>query len=86
MSHWSTLQGQTSVVDKNALKKIFDTMDVDKNGVISLDEYKQIMKEKPNLFSWFDILSGQGLDGEQKTPGAAGLYGETADSPSKESQ
>ena len=58
MSHWNSLQGQTTHVDREALKRIFDTIDVDYNNSISLEEYKQVLRKMPNLFSWFDILSG----------------------------
>lgn len=59
MSHFSTLLGNTTMVDKDALKQIFDTIDVDNNEIISLEEYKMVLRKKPGLFSWFDILSGQ---------------------------
>lgn len=59
MSHFSALLGNNTMVDKEALKRIFDTIDVDKNEVISLEEYKLVLRNNPGLFSWFDILSGQ---------------------------
>ena len=32
MSHWSTLNGANAEVDKEADKKIFDDMDINKDG------------------------------------------------------
>jgi len=57
MSHWSTLQGSNTQVDKEALKKIFDAMDINNDGQITLDEYKTKMLSDPDLFSLFEILN-----------------------------
>ena len=57
MSHWSTLQGSNTEVDKEALKRIFDAMDINKDGEITLEEYKKVMLTDPELFSWFEILN-----------------------------
>jgi len=62
MSHWSTLQGSNTQVDKEALKKIFDAMDINNDGQITLDEYKTKMLSDPDLFSWFEILNNVSTD------------------------
>ena len=36
MGHWSSLQGQNTVVDRKALQEIFDEIDVDGDGEITL--------------------------------------------------
>lgn len=36
MFHWSTLQGSATVVDKQALTKIFNTIDIDGDGAVTL--------------------------------------------------
>jgi Ca2+-binding EF-hand superfamily protein len=61
MSHWSSLQGSNNKVDKKALQEIFDTIDVDGDGEVTLLEYKRVMIEQPGIFSWFDILNSQKL-------------------------
>lgn len=57
MSHWSTLQGSATVVDKKALQRIFDQIDVNGDGDISLSEYKNVLRTNPGLFEWFNILN-----------------------------
>lgn len=43
MSHWSTLQGTSTQVDKEALMDIFRAIDVDGDGEVTLEEYKKTM-------------------------------------------
>ena len=62
MSHWSTLQGSNTQVDKVALKKLFDAMDINGDGEITLEEYKAKMLSDPDLFHWFEILNNVGTD------------------------
>ena len=57
MSHWSTLQGSDSRVDKDALEKIFKSIDIDGDGHVTLEEYKEVLRQNPGLFRWFDILN-----------------------------
>jgi hypothetical protein len=69
MSHWSTLQGSNTQVDKVALKKLFDAMDINNDGEITLQEYKTKMLKDPDLFQWFDILNNISTDeNEEKQP------------------
>ena len=49
-------------MDKKALQQIFETIDVDGDGEVTLIEYKKVMLEQPGLFSWFDILNSQSLN------------------------
>ena len=70
MSHWSTLQGSNNQIDKEALKKIFQSMDINNDGQITLEEYKQRMLSDPDTFSWFEILnnvSEKDSDSESKS-------------------
>ena len=57
MGHWSIISGTNTIVDKEHLKKIFDEIDIDGNGTITLQEYKETMEINPGLFQWFDILN-----------------------------
>ena len=68
MSHWSTLQGSNTEVDREALKKIFDKMDVDGDGEVTLKEYKKVMLEEPSLFEWFNILNNVSTSTDKETP------------------
>ena len=40
---------------------IFNQIDYDGDGEITLFEYKKVLREKPFLFSWSDILNGRNL-------------------------
>ena len=61
MGYWSTLQGSNKQIDKKALLEIFHQIDYDGDGEITLLEYKKVLREKPGLFSWSDILNGRTL-------------------------
>ena len=50
MGHWSIISGTNTIVDKEHLKKIFDEIDIDGNGTITLQEYKETMDRIPGLF------------------------------------
>lgn len=58
MSHWSALQGQATSVDKNGLKEIFNSMDKENNGFVTLEEYSKTLTQRPGTFSWFNLLNG----------------------------
>ena len=58
MSHWSALQGQATNVDKNGLKEIFNSMDKDNNGFVTLEQYSKTLTHRPGTFSRFDLLNG----------------------------
>ncbi len=57
VSHWSSLQGAKTSIDKDALREIFNKIDKDGNEKITLKEYKACLGVQPNLFSWFDIFN-----------------------------
>ena len=61
MGYWSTMQGTNKQIDKKALYEIFHQIDYDNDGEITLLEYKKVLREKPGLFSWSDILNGRTL-------------------------
>lgn len=64
VSNWSTLQGATASVDKPKLRNIFQVIDVDGDGHITLDEYKAVLRRNPGLFHWFNILNNNSLKNE----------------------
>lgn len=59
MGYWSKMQGTNKQIDKKALLEIFQQIDYDGDGEITLYEYKKVLREKPGLFSWSDILNGR---------------------------
>ena len=46
-------------MDPGALKDIFDSIDVDGDGEVTLVEYQKTLHEQPGLFKWFDILNNK---------------------------
>ena len=44
-------------MDRDELKRIFESIDYDGDGEVTLDEYKRALDHQPNLFRWFEILN-----------------------------
>jgi hypothetical protein len=40
-------------------------MDVNKDGIVDIDEYKEALKGNPGLFEWFDLLNQGFNDGKK---------------------
>jgi len=51
------MTGNNIYCDTNGLRTIFDIIDKDSDGKISLDDYKSALIETPELIDWFDILN-----------------------------
>lgn len=65
IAHWCIMTGTQVKVDKEGLRELFLKMDVNKDGIVDLKDYKDALKKNPQLFSWFDILN-QGVHDSNK--------------------
>lgn len=50
IAHWCIITGSQVKVEKDGLKEIFDRMDINKDGIVDIDEYKRALKGNPGLF------------------------------------
>ena len=57
IAHWCIITGSQVKVEKEGLRQIFDKMDVNKDGIVDVEEYKKALKGNPQLFQWFDLLN-----------------------------
>jgi len=59
MSSFSTLQGSQNEVDREALRRIFNEIDRDGDGEVTLPEYKETLESNPELFKWYSIFNNR---------------------------
>lgn len=59
MAHWASLLGQRMRLDEDNLRSIFEQMVPTGSEQLTMKQYKKMIKRKPDLINWNELLSGQ---------------------------
>jgi len=57
IAHWCMMTGSHQKIDRESLLEIFKKIDLNGDGFVDIQEYKQALKENPGLFEWVDLLN-----------------------------
>jgi len=62
---FNTITGNEVSTNEDQIRKVFDQLDMNKNGLIEFSEYHMAMKFNKNLFEWFDVVN-KGITNQQE--------------------
>eukprot|EP00359_Climacostomum_virens_P004817 CAMPEP_0204908598 /NCGR_PEP_ID=MMETSP1397-20131031/7518_1 /ASSEMBLY_ACC=CAM_ASM_000891 /TAXON_ID=49980 /ORGANISM="Climacostomum Climacostomum virens, Strain Stock W-24" /LENGTH=698 /DNA_ID=CAMNT_0052078177 /DNA_START=144 /DNA_END=2240 /DNA_ORIENTATION=+ len=54
---YNVLTGSRISASEDNIKQHFDLLDINKDGVVDLDEYQESMRSNSSLFEWFDFIN-----------------------------
>lgn len=54
---YNVLTGSRISASEDNIKQHFDLLDINKDGVVDLEEYKESMRSNSSLFEWFDFIN-----------------------------